>query len=99
MPLAEEIEKKVDFSGLAQELHERGLSKAAAMELSQTHPEDHIREKIEMYELLRNSHSVSENPAGWLRRAIEEDYKLSEKQRKTQETHAREHAEQDRQAR
>jgi signal recognition particle GTPase len=51
----------------------------------QDYPLQHIKEKLEMAKGLvaAGSRLVSQNPAGWLRRAIEEDYTLP----KTSERH------------
>ena len=65
---------------LAFELHERGITKSTAINLTRLFPEEYIEEKIKMFDYLRKtrSHLISRNPAGWLRSAIEEDYELEE---------------------
>jgi hypothetical protein len=70
---------------VAQELEGFGIAKPAAVKLTQSYPTQYIREKLEMAKGLVAAQSslVSQNPAGWLRRAIEEDYTLP----KTSERH------------
>jgi DNA-binding transcriptional ArsR family regulator len=53
-----------------------GVSKSAADKLAKTYPEQHILDKLELAQWLVSTGSplVSQNPAGWLRKAIEEDY-------------------------
>lgn len=102
LPLAEETSRADnELSGLSQELHQMGLSKSAAIEFAQIYPEDHIREKMEMFAVLRDVDSdlISKNSAGWLRQAIQEDWKPSEEQQRAQETKAQMSEEQERQAR
>ncbi len=101
LPLVESHEARNGLSSLAQELHQMGLSKSAAIEFAQIHSEDHIREKIEMFELLRETGSdlISKNPAGWLRKAIEEDWQPTAEQQQAKESRVRKDKEQERQAR
>jgi phage replication O-like protein O len=63
---------------VAQDLENFGIAKAAAIKLKQDRTAEYIREKLEMAKGLAaaGSRLVSQNPAGWLRRAIEEDYTL-----------------------
>jgi phage replication O-like protein O len=70
---------------VAQDLENFGIAKAAVTKLLQDYPVQHIKEKLEMAKGLvaAGSRLVSQNPAGWLRRAIEEDYALP----KTSERH------------
>jgi hypothetical protein len=62
-----------------------GITKPAVAKLVQSYPVAHIREKLVMAQGLvaTGSALVSQNPAGWLRCAIEEDYTLP----KTSERH------------
>jgi hypothetical protein len=55
-----------------------GIAKAAVTKLTQDYPAAYIREKLAIAQGLvaAGSRLVSQNPAGWLRRAIEEDYTL-----------------------
>lgn len=102
LPLVDDVaEAGNGLSPLAQELHQMGLSKSAAIEFAQIHSEDHIREKIEMFELLRENGSnlISKNPAGWLRKAIEEDWQPTEDQKRSKEVEAQKSKGQERQAR
>ena len=86
---------------LVHELCKRGLSKSVAIEFAQIHSEDHIREKIEMFELLRENDSdlISKNPAGWLCKAITEDWQPTEEQKRSKDVEAQKAQEQERQAR
>jgi phage replication O-like protein O len=61
-----------------QNLENFGIAKSAATRLMQDYPEDYIREKLDIAQGLvaAGSSLVSQNPAGWLRKAIEEDYAL-----------------------
>jgi phage replication O-like protein O len=61
---------------IAQDLETFGIAKSAATRLIQDYPAAYIREKLEMAKALvsAGSFQVSQNPAGWLRKAIEEDY-------------------------
>jgi hypothetical protein len=61
---------------VAQDLENFGIAKAAATKLKQNYPVEYIREKVAMAQGLvaAGSALVSQNPAGWLRKAIEEDY-------------------------
>jgi hypothetical protein len=61
---------------VAQDLENFGIIKSAANRLIQHYPAAYIREKLAMAQGLVAAGSclVSQNPAGWLRKAIEEDY-------------------------
>jgi len=61
---------------IVSELISRGISPGVAQSLAKNHPEVFIREKLEVFDLLRagKSSMISKNPAGWLRSAIEQDY-------------------------
>jgi ElaB/YqjD/DUF883 family membrane-anchored ribosome-binding protein len=65
-----------DVVVLASLLKERGVHPKTAMALVKNHSPDHIRSKIELFDWLQQHHSslVSKNPAGWLRKAIEENW-------------------------
>jgi hypothetical protein len=53
-----------------------GISKSAADKLANSFPEELILEKLDLAQWLvsTGSPTVAKNPAGWLRKAIEEDY-------------------------
>jgi phage replication O-like protein O len=72
--LQETIEQHNDVVGQA--LQNFGISKSAATKLAKDYPEAHILGKLELAQWLVSTGSplVTKNPAGWLRRAIEEDY-------------------------
>jgi hypothetical protein len=57
----------------------------------QNYPAQHIKEKLEMAKGLvaAGSRLVSQNPAGWLRRAIEEDYHPPRIGKRHQQHHSR----------
>lgn len=59
-----------------QALQNFGISKSAADNLTKNFPEELILEKLDLAQWLvsTGSPSVAKNPAGWLRKAIEEDY-------------------------
>jgi phage replication O-like protein O len=61
---------------VTQDLENFGIAKSAVTRLTQRYPAAYIREKLEMAKGLVAAGSclVSQNPAGWLRKAIEEDY-------------------------
>jgi DnaA-like protein len=63
---------------VTKDLENFGIIKSAASRLIQHYPAAYIREKLVMSQGLVTAGSclVSQNPAGWLRRAIEEDYTL-----------------------
>jgi hypothetical protein len=69
-----------------------GIAKAAVTKLTQDYPAAHIREKLAIVQGLvaAGSHLVSQNPAGWLRRAIEEDYTLPKPFERRQQRSGRE---------
>jgi phage replication O-like protein O len=61
---------------IAQDLENFGIAKSAVTRLVQDYPVPYIREKLAMAKELAAAGSclVSQNPAGWLRKAIEENY-------------------------
>jgi phage replication O-like protein O len=71
----EEQKKDID-DDTVQNLETFGITPSAATKLIQSYPAAYIREKLEMAKGLVAAGSclVSQNPAGWLRRAIEENY-------------------------
>jgi Bacteriophage replication protein O len=73
----QETEKQeTDVVAAATELENFGIAKSAAAKLIKHYPAPYIKEKLAMTQRLLTAGSdlVSQNPAGWLRRAIEEDY-------------------------
>jgi hypothetical protein len=62
--------------GVVAELKDLGISKSAAYRMTDRHPLEYISEKIEQVRWLQENepHKVDKNPAGFLRRAIEEDW-------------------------
>jgi hypothetical protein len=61
---------------VAQDLENFGITKSVATKLMQDYPVEYIREKLVMAQGLvaAGSALIAQNPAGWLRKAIEEDY-------------------------
>jgi hypothetical protein len=61
---------------VAKDLETFGIAKSAVTRLIRDYPAAYIREKLAMAQGLvaAGSSLVSQNPAGWLRKAIEEDY-------------------------
>jgi phage replication O-like protein O len=72
-----EEQKKDNDVAVAQALKNFGITQSVTTTLLQRYPAQYIREKVAMAQGLVAAGSclVSQNPAGWLRRAIEEDYK------------------------
>jgi hypothetical protein len=81
----ETVKQETDVVDVAQDLEHFGIAQSAVARLIQCYPAAYIREKLEMAKGLVAAESclVSQNPAGWLRKAIEEDYTLP----KTPERH------------
>lgn len=96
-----EPKKETPLTGIALELQKRGVSKTSAQKLANTHDAPYTTKKIAIFDSLRefNDPLISENPAGWLRRAIEQDFELSDEQKKKAQAHAQEKAEDDRRER
>jgi phage replication O-like protein O len=71
-----ERQKKDLVDVVAQDLESFGMTTSAITRLMQDYPAAYIKEKLEMAKGLvaAGSRLVSQNPAGWLRKAIEEDY-------------------------
>jgi hypothetical protein len=69
-----------------------GMTKSAATKLIQSYPTQYIREKVAMAQGLVAAGSVlvSQNPAGWLRKAIEEDYAPPRISQRHRQRHIRE---------
>lgn len=87
----------VGQSDLKKELVQRGITEGTAHNLVQRFGPERIAEKIELYEHLRSikSDALTKNPAGYLRRAIEDNYAppegfLSRKQRAEMKAKAKE---------
>jgi Bacteriophage replication protein O len=72
----ETVIQETDVVDVAKDLENFGIAKSAATKLIHSYPVEYIREKLAMAKELvaAGSPLVSQNPAGWLRRAIEEDY-------------------------
>jgi hypothetical protein len=78
------IEEEEAPKPLAQELINRGITKAFAIDFAEHFPEEYIKEKIELHDYKKETGELTQNAAGWLREAIVHDYKPSEQQLKKQ---------------
>jgi hypothetical protein len=74
IPQQADEDNSVDDVVLA--LQNFGISKKQAVKLAKEHPHEYILEKLELVQWFRDTKSplVAKNPAGFARRAIEEDY-------------------------
>jgi hypothetical protein len=70
----------VEVGALQRELVSRGITRRSAEKLVSHHPEDHIREKIRLFDSLRGrgGEGAIRNRAGWLYSAIVHDYSVNE---------------------
>jgi hypothetical protein len=77
---------------VAQDLENFGIAQSAVTRLIQDYPAQYIRGKLEMAKELVATESalVSQNPAGWLRKAIEEDYSPPRIYERHRQRHVRE---------
>jgi phage replication O-like protein O len=88
----ETVVQETDIVDVAQDLEDFGIVQSAAERLIQSYPAQYIREKVAMAQGLVAARSVlvSQNPAGWLRKAIEEDYTPSRISQRHRQRHIRE---------
>jgi phage replication O-like protein O len=88
----ETVVQETDIVDVAQDLEDFGIAQSAAERLIQSYPAQYIREKVAMAQGLVAARSVlvSQNPAGWLRKAIEEDYTPSRISQRHRRRHIRE---------
>jgi hypothetical protein len=65
-----------EHNGVRNALEAFGVSKGVATKLARSYPEAQVLDKLELAQWLVSMGSplVAKNPAGWLRKAIEEDY-------------------------
>jgi hypothetical protein len=72
----QQADEDVDNDDVVVALQSFGISKKQAVKLAKEHPHDYILEKLELVQWFRETKSplVAKNPAGFARRAIEEDY-------------------------
>jgi hypothetical protein len=77
---------------ITKDLENFGIAKSAATKLIHSYPVEYVREKLVMAQGLvaAGSTLVSQNPAGWLRKAIEEDYSLPRIYERRRQRHVRE---------
>lgn len=71
-----EAELSIDELDIINQLINRGMTRTIAMKLVNTHSISRLRRQIEIFDLLRKNNSplIGKNPAGFLRKSIEEDY-------------------------
>ena len=96
-PSAEKKAKRtVELIGLAKQLYDRGIKpKRVAIELCENYDDDYIREKIETFDFFMEADdgTITDNPAGWLRTAIETDIEPTKKQVKSSKAAVRQQVE------
>ena len=65
-----------ETSSVVKELIERGISAGSARKIASSHTEEKIREKLSLFDWLsaRKDIRVQKNPAGFLYRAITDDF-------------------------
>ena len=73
---------KKQLSSIAQQLYDRGLSRSIVLDFAGFFPEDYIQEKIRLHDEMKGAGELTQNAAGWLRGAIEDDYQLAPEQRR-----------------
>jgi hypothetical protein len=71
-------------SPIAQELTNRGITKAVAIDFAENFSQEYLAEKIALHDYQKEIGELTTNAAGWLREAIVHDYKPSEQQLKKQ---------------
>jgi hypothetical protein len=83
------LQETENVVAVAQDLEHFGIAKSAVTKLMQDYPAAYIREKLEMAKGLVAAGSclVSQNPAGWLRKAIREKKHAKLTQAKSREQH------------
>lgn len=78
------LEDKEQLSGkesdMVEQLRQRGVTKTTAQKLVRSYPINQIQQQIEVFDWLKQQESalIGKNPAGFLRKAIEEDYQVPE---------------------
>jgi hypothetical protein len=75
-PPTPDLSESSALSGLAAELHARGVTAATAAELARHHPAERIRAKLEVFDWLveKKDKRVARSPAGFLVKSIQDDY-------------------------
>ena len=97
----ETVKQHTDNNSVVALLRDRGVSQTIAKRLAEAHPEDSVRAKVEILDYLVETGSplVERNPAGYLRKAIEEDYAVPagfrSREEREVEARAREQAEEE----
>ena len=89
----ETVEQETDIVvAVTQDLESFGIAKSAATKLIHHYPAEYIQGKVAMVQRLVAARSclVSQNPAGWLRKAIEEDYSPPRNYQRQRQRHVRE---------
>jgi len=76
LPHKEELEEiSTTVDAVAHELAEERVSPGVARRLASQYPAEIIRQKMELVRELKEQHQELRNPAGFLRKAIEDDYR------------------------
>jgi len=83
-PKRKKAKEEKELSPIAQELFNRGITKAVAIDFAESFSQEHLLEKIQMHDYKKETGELTTNAAGWLREAIVHDYKPSEQHLKKQ---------------
>ncbi|HGE72000.1 TPA: hypothetical protein ENX78_14270 [Candidatus Poribacteria bacterium] len=96
-----EIELSQDKSEIIENLIQKGIAKTTAIRLANNYSDDRLRRQINIFDwLVRNkSPLVEKNPAGFLRKSIEEDYQPPKEYLDQRDKEAKEQKGKDRQER
>ena len=91
-------ELSVEESSIAEQLMQRGIAKGSARRLVKAYPVEQTQKQIEVFDWLRKGKNslIGKNPAGFLRKSIEEDYQPPEEYLSHRDREAREQKEEDR---
>jgi hypothetical protein len=79
--IQETVLQETDVVDVAQNLQDFGIKKPTATKLAHDYPAEYIQEKLAMAQKLVATGSC-QNAAGWLRKAIEEDYTATKPRRR-----------------
>jgi hypothetical protein len=74
LPAAEERAPAVPSSAVLKELQRHDIGGKAARDFLAAHPAAYLEQKIDYLDFLLETGERPKNPAGWLRRAIEQDF-------------------------
>jgi hypothetical protein len=88
-PARKQKQARKELSEMAQQLADRGLTRSVAADLADLFPHEYIQQKIALHDEMKAAGQLTDNAAGWLRGAIEEDYQLSPQQQQKMQAKAR----------